>query len=100
MIADNNLAALWVTPKNDGDIRLDKGRTQKFSSWSSLTTSKPGQAAGSNPRNTLYQSYMKFKVQFLFPATRRLELGIRIPISCVLLRFVSSFKSETSSRFR
>ena len=49
MIDDNNLAALWVTPKNDGDIGLDKGRTQKFLSWSLLTTSKLGHAAGSNP---------------------------------------------------
>jgi len=30
MIDDDTLANLWVTPKNDGDIRLDQGRTQKF----------------------------------------------------------------------
>jgi hypothetical protein len=56
MTADNNLAALWVTPKNDGDIGLGKGRTQKFSSWSSLTTSKLGQAAGSNPINLIWNT--------------------------------------------
>jgi len=49
MIVDNNLASLWVIPKNNGDIKLDQGGTQKLLLWSSLTTSILGQVAGSNP---------------------------------------------------
>ncbi|MHA1138098.1 MAG: hypothetical protein ACTSSE_16590 [Candidatus Thorarchaeota archaeon] len=51
MNVDNNLARLWVTPKDDGDIRLYQGGIQKLLSWSSLTTSMSGQVASSNLNN-------------------------------------------------